>query len=254
MTATNCIRSPVSINFKAQVWLIDDDRELLDMLHERLSHSGWHTRCFETSEALTEALIEEKPDLIVMDRLMPGLSGTQLLEQLRAQGHSFPVIMLSGMSADHQRIEGLESGANDYISKPFLWRELQLRIENLIRPRLKASSPRPPKTIFWINKIRFNPRLLELRGPTGTILPISRGDSRLLTLFCFSPGITLEREFLCVGSGSLVDIQNSRSIDVRISKLRQLLNCCKSGSGRIIQSVRGRGYRLNAELHIEQTN
>jgi len=252
MMATTCIRPPISSNLKGHVWLIDDDQELLEMLHERLSQSGWDTRCFEASETLVKALTQDKPHLLVMDRLMPGLSGIQLLEWLRAQGHHFPVIMLSAMGAGYQRIEGLEKGANDYMAKPFLWRELELRIESLIRDSSAALSLCPPKTIFLINKIRFNPRLLELQGPAGTPHPITRGDSRLLTTFCLSPGITIERELLYVGSGSIVNAHESRSIDTRISKLRQHLNRCKFGSGRIIQSVRGSGYRLNAEVHIEQ--
>jgi DNA-binding response OmpR family regulator len=187
----------------------------------------------------------------VLDRLLPGQSGTHLLERLRQQGHRFPVLMLSALGAADERIEGLETGADDYMAKPFLWRELQLRLERLLDYRRDLTPQRPPEQRFLINTVVFDPARQELEGPTGVINSLSRGDASLLSFLCLSPGIAFEREQLCQATGSLVDATKSRSIDVRISKLRKLLNSCKRGSGRMIEAVRGRGYRLNAEVQIE---
>ena len=235
----------------ARVWVVDDDGALLSMLEERFHECGWQPRGFEDGAALDEALRDEMPHVLVLDRLLPGQSGTHLLERLRNQGHRFPVLMLSALGTADERIEDLETGADDYMAKPFLWRELQLRLERLLDYRRELTPQRPPEQIFRINNLLFDPGRLELQGPTGVVNSLSRGDASLLSFFCLSPGLAFEREQLCQATGSLVDATNSRSIDVRISKLRKLLNSCKRGSGRMIEAVRGRGYRLNAEVQVD---
>jgi len=235
----------------ARVWVVDDDQELLTLLEERFGQCGWKTRSFGDGEGLDQALRDDMPHVLVLDLLLPGQSGTHLLERLRKQGHRFPVLMLSALGAADERIEGLETGADDYMAKPFLWRELQLRLERLLDYRRELTPQRPPEQRFRINTVLFDPARLELEGPTGVINSLSRGDASLLSFLCLSPGIAFEREQLCQATGSLVDATNSRSIDVRISKLRKLLNSCKRGSGRMIEAVRSRGYRLNAEVQIE---
>ena len=251
MTATTAQRPAVSTHPGARVWVVDDDRDLLSLLQERFGQCGWQTRSFENGEGLDQALRDEMPHVLVLDRLLPDQSGTHLLERLRQQGHRFPVLMLSALGAADERIEGLETGADDYMAKPFLWRELQLRLERLLDYRRELTPQRPPEQRFRISNVLFDPARLELVGPTGVINGLSRGDASLLSFLCLSPGIAFEREQLCQATGSLVDATNSRSIDVRISKLRKLLNNCKRGSGRMIEAVRGRGYRLNAEVQIE---
>ena len=251
MTASTAQRPAVSSHPDARVWVVDDDQELLTLLEERFGQCGWKTRSFGDGEGLDQALRDDMPHVLVLDRLLPGQSGTHLLERLRKQGHRFPVLMLSALGAADERIEGLETGADDYMAKPFLWRELQLRLERLLDYRRELTPQRPPEQRFRINAVVFDPARLELEGPTGVINSLSRGDASLLSFLCLSPGIAFEREQLCQATGSLVDATNSRSIDVRISKLRKLLNSCKRGSGRMIEAVRGRGYRLNAEVQIE---
>jgi DNA-binding response OmpR family regulator len=251
MTATTAQRPATSNHPDARVWVVDDDRDLLSLLEERFNSCGWQTRSFEDGDGLDQALHDEMPHVLVLDRLLPGQSGTHLLERLREQGHRFPVLMLSALGAADERIEGLETGADDYMAKPFLWRELQLRLERLLDYRRELTPQRPPEQIFRINTLVFDPARLELQGPTGVVNSLSRGDASLLSFFCLSPGIAFEREQLCQATGSLVDATNSRSIDVRISKLRKLLNSCKRGSGRMIEAVRGRGYRLNADVQID---
>lgn len=232
----------------ARIWVLDDDRELLAMLEERFSRCGWQGRSFDSSEHLERALSDEMPHVLVLDRLLPDQPGTHVLERLRHQGHRFPVLMLSALGSADERIEGLETGADDYLAKPFLWRELQLRLERLLDYRRDLTPQRPPEQRFEIEGVIFDPAALELQGPDGTTSSLSRGDASLLSFLCLSPGIAFERDQLCQATGSLVDASSSRSIDVRISKLRKLLNGCRRGSGRMIESVRGRGYRLNAAI------
>lgn len=251
MTAAPSSAPAASSHPDARVWVVDDDHELRSLLEQRCSLCGWKTRSFADGEALEAALHEEMPHVLVLDRLLPNQSGTHLLERLRHQGHRFPVLMLSALGGADQRIEGLETGADDYMAKPFLWRELQLRLERLLDYRRDLTPQRPPDQIFRINTLLFDPCRLVLQGPTGIAIGLSRGDASLLSFLCLSPGITFEREQLSQATGSLVDASQSRSIDVRISKLRKLLNSCQRGGGRMIESVRGRGYRLDAEVVSE---
>jgi len=147
-----------------------------------------------------------------------------------------------GMDVDDPRMDAqIDALIADYLP----------RLERLLDYRRELTPQRPPEQIFRINTLLFDPGRLELQGPTGVVNTLSRGDASLLSFFCLSPGIAFEREQLCQATGSLVDATNSRSIDVRISKLRKLLNSCKRGSGRMIEAVRGRGYRLNAEVQAD---
>lgn len=232
---------------QALVWVVDDDRELLSLLEQRISASGWQPRSFESGEALEEALAEQTPQVLVLDRLLPRQSGTHLLQRLRQQGHRFPVLMLSALGSAAARIEGLEVGANDYMAKPFHWRELQLRLERLLEQQSAADLALQPQP-FRIGAVHFDPAALLLRGPSGVEQPISRGDARVLSLLCSSAGEAISRELLLQASGSLLDTGSSRTLDVRISKLRRLFEACAPGSSSLLEAVRGQGYRLTGSV------
>ena len=145
--------SPTTRHHNSRVWVLDDDADLLTMLEERCSSCGWQARTFTDGSALDEALVSDMPHVLVLDRLLPGQPGTHVLERLRNQGHRFPVLMLSALGSADERIEGLETGADDYLAKPFLWRELQLRLERLLDYRHDLTPQRPPEQVFRMNKI-----------------------------------------------------------------------------------------------------
>lgn len=232
-----------------RVWILDDDRALCELLAEQLIRVGWQLSCFHDPLAFEEALSQEHPELLVLDQMLPGKPGTHVLAKLRQQGHSFPVLMLSALGAPTDRVHGLEVGANDYLAKPFLCRELQLRIEHLLTMATVAAAPpsnRALGQVFRVANLRFDPDNQTLRTANHELLALSRGDTALLAAFCSAPGQILSREQLAQASGSLVDASHSRSLDVRISKLRKML-CGASGGEELIESVRGRGYRLASQ-------
>ncbi|MFO7629588.1 MAG: response regulator transcription factor [Prochlorococcaceae cyanobacterium] len=237
----------------AQIWILDDDVALCELLAEQLSRAGWQLSSFHAPASFEAALSEQQPDLLVLDQMLPRKPGTQILAKLRQQGHSFPVLMLSALGAPTDRVHGLEVGANDYLAKPFLCRELQLRIEHLLAiaaAGVKELSPRTQGQGFRLASLLFNPNNQTLLTASEDVVALSRGDTALLEAFCKAPGLILSREQLAQASGSLVDASNSRSLDVRISKLRKLLSCACSGQ-ELIESVRGRGYRLVIDAAIE---
>jgi DNA-binding response OmpR family regulator len=234
---------------KSRVWVLDDDTELLQLLQERLLSCGWQVQTFERPDGLRSALQQVMPHVLLLNRRLPGAEGLKLLQELRGSGYRFAVLMLSVLAEPEQRIEGLECGADDYLAKPFLWRELQLRLQRLLEyQQLRPPQKVPELEIFRIDGLRFEPAQLRLQGPEGQEANLSRGDASLLGFFCLGPGLTFERDQLLQATGSLVNSRSSRSLDVRISKLRKLLDQCHPGAGSLIESVRGRGYRLQASV------
>jgi DNA-binding response OmpR family regulator len=143
-------------------------------------------------------------------------------------------------------VAGLEAGANDYLGKPFLFRELQLRVERLLN--LAPAVVEPIQADGWrIAGLHLDPTHLQVRQPGGHSLELSRGDLALLQLLCSRAGAVVSRQELGQASGSLVDVQTSRSIDVRVSRLRRLLEDLHPGIP-MIETVRGQGYRLVAPV------
>lgn len=226
------------------IWILDDDADLGSLLLEQFGQRGWQARHLQHPRELEQALAEAVPDLLVLDELLPGQRGTDLLLRLR-QGHpQLPVLMLSALGAPRDRIAGLEAGANDYLGKPFLFRELQLRVEQLLR----VGQPSPPADQIWqLGELRLDPLHLWLGQADGQGQELSRGEAALLQLLCNRAGEVVSRQELGQASGSLVDAQQSRSIDVRLSRLRRLLQELQPGQ-QMIETVRGQGYRLTAPV------
>jgi DNA-binding response OmpR family regulator len=152
--------------------------------------------------------------------------------------------MLSALAEPHHRLAGLEVGADDYLGKPFLTRELQFRIERLL---LKTTTPvasrRRDLPCFVFADLRFDPAARTLKSAAGQVLTLTPGETAFMLAFCLAEGQTLSRERLIISTGSLVDAEQSRSVDVRIAKLRRHLQQL-SGRKDLIESERGRGYRL----------
>ncbi|MFM7268423.1 MAG: response regulator transcription factor [Cyanobium sp.] len=227
------------------LWILDDDERLCALLDERLAALGWDLACFVEARAFEEALQISQPDLLVLDEMLPGRSGADVLAGLRLRGCSFPVLMLSALRSAQDRIAGLEAGADDYLGKPFELRELQLRIQRLLdqQSRMRAVLP-PPAGSFRLASLLFDVDGAELRCDSGALSRLSRGDAALLLALCRRPGAVVGRQLLARTSGSLVDPSQSRSIDVRMGRLRRLLQSLLPAQGEVIESCRGAGYRL----------
>lgn len=236
--------APMSERLGARIWWLEDDRELCRLLAGRLRRCGWHLAVFHRPEALRAALEHQEPDLLLLDRRVPGGDGLDLLAELRDGHHHFPVLILSGLGAPDQRIEGLAGGANDYLVKPFRFQELMWRIERL----LQTAPPRPIEPALPQGTLAVGPLTLDaggggLHNAAGEAQRLSRGDRALLLAFLQAPGAVLSRGQLLRASGSLVNVATSRSLDVRLSRLRRHLRRLSTGAVSV-EAVRGQGYRL----------
>jgi two-component system phosphate regulon response regulator OmpR len=225
-----------------RIWVVDDDPELRQMLATYLGEQGYEVRCLVDARQLQARLESQRPDLVVLDLMLPGDDGLTALRRLRDGGDDLPVLMLTARGDAVDRIIGLEQGADDYLAKPFLPRELTARIEAVLRRRgrLPAGAPLAEEPVIEFGPWRLNPatRTLERQGEPVTI---TSGEFSLLLAFAQHPHRPLSRERLIELSRGPTSETDSRSMDVQVSRLRRLVEDNPS-QPRHIQTVWGYGY------------
>jgi len=159
-----------------QILVIDDDPELRDLLRDYLNRQGMEVSVLHDAASLERRLERERPDLIVLDLMMPGVDGLTALRQLRATGDDIPVIMLTARADDVDRIVGLELGADDYLGKPFNPRELLARIQAVLRRRKTVPSAAPEQR----EPYAFGRFVLDFQARTlthlGSAVPLSGSE------------------------------------------------------------------------------
>ena len=226
----------------ARIWVVDDDPEQRRLLGTYLTDQGYDVRCLSSGEQLMARLEGQRPDLVVLDVMLPGDDGLTLLRRLRDGGDDLPVVMLTARGDGVDRIIGLEQGADDYLGKPFLPRELTARIEAVLRRRvaLPAGTPLAEGQMveFGDNRLDLAARSLER---AGVPVVITSGEFSLLSAFVQHPHRPLSRERLIElarGPGSDTD---SRSMDVQVSRVRKLVEPDPTRP-RYLQTVWGYGY------------
>ncbi len=225
-----------------RIWVVDDDPDLRQLLSTYLSEQGYEVRCMGDGAQLMARLEGQRPDLLVLDLMLPGDDGLTLLRRLRDGADDLPVLMLTARADAVDRIIGLEQGADDYLAKPFLPRELTARIEAVLRRRgtLPGGLPQPDgaRIAFADLEVDLAARTLERRGEA---LTITGGEFALLAAFVQHPHRPLSRERLIeLARGPLSDT-DSRSMDVQVSRLRRLIEP-EPARPRYVQTVWGYGY------------
>jgi len=224
-----------------QILIVDDDAELRDLLRDYLVRQGIEVSVLHDAATLERRLERERPDLIVLDLMMPGVDGLTALRKLRASGDDIPVIMLTARADDVDRIVGLELGADDYLGKPFNPRELLARVQAVLRRRRTVPSAAPEQRepfAFGRFVLDFESRTLSMDGRP---LTLSGSEFALLKIFINHPMRTLTRERLLeLLHGPEYD-GTDRGIDVQVWRLRRILETDPSAP-RFVQTVRGRGY------------
>ena len=204
--------------------VVDDHQEIRQLLVRYLGQHGYTVSAAgSAAEFRTQLDSGEIPDLVVLDIMMPGEDGLSLCRHLRATT-ALPVIFLTAMAEDTERIVGLEIGADDYLVKPFNPRELLARIRAVLR---RAGSPKPQEEpVAKTERLRFADKLFDLTrhevtGSDGVAVPLSTAEFRLLCVFLEHPGKVLSRDALLdLTSGRDADVWD-RSIDNQVSRLRR---------------------------------
>ncbi|CEJ11104.1 Transcriptional regulatory protein OmpR [bacterium YEK0313] len=228
------------------ILLVDDDGEIRRLVTKFLRESGFRVTSVRDGREMRETLKSTSVDLIVLDLMLPGVSGLELCRELRAES-AIPIVMLTARGDDLDRVLGLEFGADDYISKPFNTRELAARIRAVLRRTTAQGETRlDPSWRFTFDGWVLDTRRRELVNDQGVVVDLSTGEYDLLLSFVEAPQRVLSRDHLLDAARNRVSSVFDRSIDVQVSRLRRKLG--GDGTPDMIKTVRGLGYLFVPEV------
>ena len=226
----------------AHILVVDDDREIRDLLSRFLRKNGYRVDVAADGNDMKRVLETARIDLVVLDRVLPGKDGLTLCRELRASSR-VPVILLTLLGADTDRIIGLEVGADDYLAKPFNPHELLARVKAVLRRSndlpLQSSRQKAPMLRFSGWALDRSRRRLE--SPAGAIVSLTDGEFDLLTALAEHPQVVLTREQLLDLSRGRSAIAFDRSIDMQMTRLRRRIEADPE-EPELIKTVRNKGY------------
>ena len=221
------------------IWCVEDDSGIRDIERYALNSAGFETKGFEDGLSLWEALRKETPELIVLDVMLPGMDGIEILTKMKesVQYSNIPVILATAKGQEYDRIHGLDLGADDYIVKPFSMMEMVSRVKAVLR----RSQPRLVSKLLKVGGLVVN---LDERTVVadGKRVQLTYKEFELLHMFLSHPGMVYTREQLFARVWKLDYMGDSRTLDSHIRTLRQKLD----GYGEMIETVRNVGYRWEA--------
>ena len=235
----------------AHILIVDDDKEIRELLARFLDKHGLRVSVAADGREMKQALADWNIDLVVLDLMLPGEDGLTLCRNLRAKS-SLPVIMLTAMGEETDRIIGLEMGADDYLAKPFNPRELLARIKAVLRrvdtltgPSVDGALPSEMKFGFvgWV----LDAGKRELIAADGMLVPLSSGEYNLLLALVEHPGRVLSRDQLLDLTSGREAQPFDRSVDVQISRLRRKIEVDPQKPS-LIKTVRSGGYMFTPQI------
>ncbi|MDE2091348.1 MAG: response regulator [Gammaproteobacteria bacterium] len=236
-----------------QILVVDDDTEIRALLKEYLSRQGYRVSAVADGPSMEQAMEDARFDLVVLDVMLPGEDGVSLCRKLRSRS-TIPIIMLTARGGAADRIAGLETGADDYLPKPFDPHELLARINSVLRRARSLPQDLWPEDVlaFRFGGWQLRTATRQLQNSEGTIVPLSGAEYRLLCIFLRYPNTVLSRERLMeLLRGRESNIPFDRSMDVQVSRLRQRLRDDGHTSS-IIRAVRGEGYVFALPVQVEK--
>ena len=223
-----------------KILIVDDEPNIRDLLTTSLRFAGFAVRAVGNGAQAISAVLEEEPDLIILDVMLPGLSGFDVLKQLREAGVRTPVLMLTARGDDVDRIVGLDLGADDYLPKPFNPRELLARVKAILRRTTEPDGDEPVEVA--VGDLRVNLRRREAwLGESA--LKLTNAEFVILVTLMRSPGDVVSREALTRTALGRQLLPDDRSLDTHISNLRRKLGS-DADADVLIRSIRGSGYVL----------
>jgi len=233
------------------VLLVDDDAQLRLLVARFLERYGFIVTSAQDGTSARETLERGTFDLVILDVMLPGITGIEICRELRATSN-LPIIMLTARSDDVTRVAGLEGGADDYVTKPFNPREFLARVRSLLRrARLNTRTShetQPNRATFGQWSLDFMRR--ELISPQGALIDLSTGEYDLLVVFVEHANKVLSRDALMELAKARMPDPFDRTIDVQISRLRKKLDL-NGEPGQFIKTVRGTGYMFAIPVTFE---
>ncbi len=223
------------------ILVVEDDRDIRELVCQSLTQNDFRTTgCCDVQEA-KQSLAEVNPDCLVVDWMLPDGSGVELIRWMRRQ-HQYqqiPVLMLTARSQESDMITGLDSGADDYLTKPMSLRELNARVKALLR---RPAAYQAQQDILQVGPLKLNSRTHEVI--VGEVpVELSKTEFKLLKLFMENPEKVFSREQILDAVWGMNAYLGDRTVDVHILRLRKLLK--PHGANGMIATVRGIGYRIS---------
>jgi len=234
----------------AHIAVVDDHEDIRELVGRYLGERGYRVSVADGGDTLRKLVQTDAPDLIVLDIMMPGDDGLEICRELRATSQ-IPVIFLTAMAEDTDRIIGLEIGGDDYLIKPFNPRELLARIKAVLR-RTQQTGSSSSKAATLGKRLRFDDKIVdvarhEIIGSDGVTIALSNAEFRLLSVFLKHPGTILSRDqLLDLTSGRTADVWD-RTIDNQVSRLRRKVEE-DPAKPTLIKTCWGDGYQFTAEV------
>ena len=231
----------------ARILLVEDDATIQNMLADALREAGFAVAIAASGAEMDRVMSREKADLVLLDILLPDEDGRKICTRLRAASSNLPIIIVTALGDDVDRIFGLEIGADDYVTKPFNTRELIARIRALLRRARVSEGARsrqePLRFAGWL----LHPTERKLLNPQGALVTTTSAEFDLLLAFCTHPGEVLSREQLLDLTHSGVAGPVERSVDVHVSRIRQKIEPDVSDPT-FIKTIRLGGYIFTPEV------
>jgi two-component system phosphate regulon response regulator PhoB len=223
-----------------RILVVDDERDLLSLLDFNLRREGFETVLAESGEEALAALRRQVPDLVLLDVMLPDVSGTEVCRTVKRDPRTqhVPVVMLTAKGDEVDKVVGFELGADDYVTKPFSVRELVLRVRAVLRRVAPAAAPggRPPPAV---GPIRVDPDA-HRAFVAGEEITLTALEFRLLTTLMARVGRVQSREQLLTDVWDMSSELETRTVDTHVKRLREKLGAARD----LLETVRGVGYRL----------
>ena len=222
------------------IWCVDDDNTIRDIEVYALTQTGFEAKGFADGISMLEALKTEKPELIVLDIMLPGKDGVEVLKEIRSnpENRKIPVIMATAKGTEMDKIQGLDTGADDYLVKPFGVMEMVSRIKAVLR----RCEPDEKEEVLSIGEITLSDKE-HLVTVNGEKVVLTFKEFEILKLFMSNPGIVFSRDKLLSEVWGIDYLGESRTVDMHIKTLRQKLG----DAGAIIETVIGVGYKMEGK-------
>ena len=219
------------------IWCVDDDSTIRDIEVYTLTQTGFEAKGFADGISMLEALKTEKPDLIVLDIMMPGMDGVEVLKEVRSRADTrkIPIIMATAKGTEMDKIQSLDTGADDYLVKPFGVMEMVSRIKAILR----RCAPDEVSDVITVGEITLNDKEHTV-SVSGEKVALTFKEFEILKMFMSNPGAVFSRENLLSTVWGVDYLGESRTVDMHIKTLRHKLG----ESGKCIETVIGVGYRM----------
>jgi two-component system, OmpR family, response regulator len=224
----------------ALIVLVEDDKEIQRLVRDLLVREGFSVEVAESGAALDQVLAGQRPDLVILDLMLPGEDGLSICRRLRARGGSVPILMLTAKADPIDRVVGLEMGADDYLAKPFNPRELLARVRALLR-RARGTADAEPNRRYAFAGLVIDLDVRRLSTEAGEPIGLTSAEFELLTCFVQRPRRVLTRDQLLDWTRGRMAEAYDRTIDMTISRLRKKIEAVTPGL-ELISTVRNNGY------------